>query len=184
MPPETIHPDDLRFITSLKEGDEAGMREFFYEELRPLLVQIRMRLFYDAVPYAELVDELYIHLASDGWRRLDTFSARHDSRLRTWVSQVAWRLFGAMREAIVPTEALGSIAPEEEPESTTANLQAVLDVRNTLARMPNRRYAEVLDLLLLKGYAPKEAAEKLGITVDNLYNVKHRAINQFISCFD
>lgn len=160
------------------------MREFFYEELRPLLAQIRKRMFSDTIPYGELVDELYIHLASDGWRRLDTFSGANGSRLRTWVSQVAWRLFGAMREAIISTECLGSMTPDEEPEASSGGLQAVLDVHNTLERMPNRRYAEVLDLLMLKGFSPKEAASRLGITVDNLYNIKRRAINQFISCFD
>ena len=62
-------------------------------------------------------------------------------------------------------------------------LQMAIDVRDTLDRMPNRRFARVLSMLLLEGFTPKETAEALGTTVDNIYNMKRRAIEQFVSFY-
>lgn len=180
-----IHPDDRRYIDALKSGDVVGTREFFYEELRPVLSDIRRRVFEDAVLYDELVAELYLHLASGDWRRLDTFVARHDSRLRTWVGAVARRLFLAMRDVIyIHSGDHVILTSDSEPEDESTNVQAIIDVRKTLERMPNRRYAEILELLMLRGDTPEEAARKLNVTTANLYNLKRRAINQFISCFE
>lgn len=182
---ENIHPDDRRFIETLKSGDVDGTREFFFEELRPVLSDIRRRIFDDTIPYDELVDELYLHLASRGWRRLDTFAARHESRLKSWVGAVARRLFTAMRDAVYARQGEHiSLTPDAEPEAHPENVQAIIDVRKTLDRMPNRRYAEILDILMIRGVSPEEAARILGVTVANLYNLKRRAINQFISCFE
>jgi hypothetical protein len=42
--------------------------------------------------------------------------------------------------------------------------------------MPNRRYVYVLRRLVLQETEPKEVAQELGTNVDNLYNIKKRAI--------
>ena len=58
-----------------------------------------------------------------------------------------------------------------------------VDVRMTLDAMPNHRYAEAVNLLVLRGYEPKEVAELWHTNVSNVYNIRHRAINQFRECY-
>ena len=43
-------------------------------------------------------------------------------------------------------------------------------------RMKNQRYALVIRLLMLEDQTPEEVAKRLTVTVDNLYNIKRRAI--------
>lgn len=42
--------------------------------------------------------------------------------------------------------------------------------------MRNQRYALVIRLLILEDQTPEEVAKRLTVTVDNLYNIKRRAI--------
>ena len=45
-----------------------------------------------------------------------------------------------------------------------------------LRQMKNQRYALVIRLLMLEDQTPEEVAKRLTVTVDNLYNIKRRAI--------
>ena len=49
--------------------------------------------------------------------------------------------------------------------------------------MQNRRYADIIRLLLIEGYPAQDVAEMLGMKVSNVYNLKHRAIVQFIELY-
>ena len=43
--------------------------------------------------------------------------------------------------------------------------------------MSNKRYVLVIKRLMLEDADPDEVAEELGVTVDNLYNIKKRAMS-------
>lgn len=45
-----------------------------------------------------------------------------------------------------------------------------------LRQMKNQRYALVIKLLMLEDQTPEEVAKRLTVTVNNLYNIKRRAI--------
>lgn len=184
METPTIHPQDLLTIEGLRSGDPAITAGFFNDELSALLQTIRQKVFAQRVSYDELVNDLYLHLAAQGWHKLDTFAARGGCRLRSWVSAVAWRHFIKSSEEALSTtstaEELASILPAGQPD---VELQMRMDVQATLTRMPNRRYSHLLTLLFLEGCSPKEAAEELHTTTDNIYNMKRRAIEQFTTYF-
>ena len=59
----------------------------------------------------------------------------------------------------------------------------LVDVRMALDAMPNPRYAEAVNLLVLRGYEAKEVAELWHTSVPNVYNIRHRAVNQFRECY-
>ena len=42
--------------------------------------------------------------------------------------------------------------------------------------MPNRRFAFVVRRLILQDAEPQDVAAELGVSVDNLYNIKRRAV--------
>jgi DNA-directed RNA polymerase specialized sigma24 family protein len=58
-----------------------------------------------------------------------------------------------------------------------------MDIEKVMKMMPNRRYAEVLKLNLYYGYSAEDIAVILDTTVSNVYNIKHRAIVQFVETF-
>lgn len=154
---------------------------FFYGELRGVLEMIRRRVFSGNVELDEMVGELYIYLAEDGWRRLRTFDARNGSSLKTWMSRVAWRFFIGKRTKFsacsdeCPDDSAGGIGP--------FSVAGRIDVRLALEAMPNRRYAEAVVLLVLVGCEADEVAKLWHTKVSNVYNIRHRAVRQFRQCY-
>ena len=56
------------------------------------------------------------------------------------------------------------------------SLQAQIDLECLLQQMRNQRYALVVRLLMIDDLPPEEVAQRLSVTVDNLYNIKRRAM--------
>lgn len=160
--------------------DEEIIVGFFYGELRGMLETIRYKVFNGRVEYDEMVSELYLFLAQDDWRRIRTFDARNGCSLRTWLSTVAWRFFLGHRKWF---SSLPGECPEECPSYPSKGVVDRVDVRMVLEAMPNHRYAEAVNLLVLRGYEVKEVAELWHTNVSNVYNIRHRAINQFRECY-
>jgi DNA-directed RNA polymerase specialized sigma24 family protein len=53
-----------------------------------------------------------------------------------------------------------------------------LDVESLVGKLSNERYRFVIQRLILEDKELQEVANEMGITVDNLYNVKRRAMLQ------
>lgn len=162
-------------------NDEGIIVGLFYGELRGTLETIRFRLFGGKVDYDEMVSEFYLFLAQDDWRRLRTFGARNGCSLKTWLSTVAWRFFyGSMRRFLNMSEGNRDYDLSYQP---SRRIVSSIDIRTTLAVMPNRRYAEAVNLLIFRGYEAEEVAELWHTKVSNVYNIRHRAIDQFKKCY-
>lgn len=175
------HADDIRYIDGLKKGYDRVTHQFFYQEIVGILHRIRLEVFKGHIDIDEMVGELYTYLSRDGWAKLDGFDGKNGCRLRSWMIPVAWRFFLSIKDELLCREHDDS----EDRGRDSANdddfrIQVAIDVRAVLAKMPNHRYAEILRLLLIEGYSPKEVAGILGMKVDNVYNLKHRAISQFM----
>lgn len=181
---KSIDPRDLYFINALKSGDREGIHQLFYLELRPLLEGILRHVYKGTVDYDGMVNELFLHLSQDNWHRLDTFTASGESRLKAWMSPVAWRYFISNHaQYFMPEASDDDLKRLGQTPSHDSDPHALMDVESVFARMPNERYVRVLRLMLVDGFSPKETADILGTSVANVYNLKHRAIEQFINCF-
>jgi DNA-directed RNA polymerase specialized sigma24 family protein len=51
-----------------------------------------------------------------------------------------------------------------------------MDVEYLLNQLRNERYVMAVRRLILEDAEPKDVAEEMGVTVDNLYNIKKRAV--------
>lgn len=179
---------DAEIIVGLKSSDSA-IRNFyvnrlFYKELKPLLCTIQYSLFKGTVDYDELVNDLYIHLSRNNWSALDSYRGDNQARLSSWISRVAWHYF------MNSYKRLSRVLPDEDgaleglkPYAVVSDDDIRMDIEEVLKLMPNRRYAEVLKLNLYYGYPAEDIAVLMNTTVSNVYNIKHRAIMQFISIY-
>jgi DNA-directed RNA polymerase specialized sigma24 family protein len=68
----------------------------------------------------------------------------------------------------------------KESEALEERIQQKLDVETLMNLLPDRRYRKIIRLLILEGQEPHKTANAMGITIDNLYNVKHRALTVLI----
>ena len=182
--PKQLNETDVIFIKALKMGNNEISRQFFYKEIGGILHKIRMEVFRGNVDFDELVSELYIYLSRDKWTKFDGFDGKNGCRLRTWMIPVAWRYFMSIRERLLKTEKIDDNSGViKDSIREDLRIQIAIDVNAVLSRMPNQRYAEIIRLLLIEGYASQDVADMLDMKVENIYNLKHRAINQFIELY-
>ena len=175
---------DAELITRLKEGDKEGIERFFYEEILGILKRIQSKIFQGRVELDDLMIELYLYLNENNWRRLDCFDGRNNCRLRTWMIPVAWRFFVVKRYTFDEIKSADNrLFPLSAYSDDELRIQIAIDVNAVLDRMPNKRYSEILRLLIIEGYAASDVADMLNLKVDNVYNFKHRAIKQFIKLY-
>ena len=179
-----LNETDVRFIEALKNGNGDLCRQFFYREIGGILHRIRTEVFHCQVDFDEMVSELYLFLSRDGWSKLSGFDGKNGCRLRTWMIPVAWRYFLSVRERLLMDDKSGKCVSEvRDSTSDDLRIQIAIDVNAVLSRMPNERYVEIIRLLLIEGYASQDVADMLDLRVENVYNLKHRAINQFIELY-
>lgn len=182
--PQQLNYQDAIFIEALRNGNSELCRQFFYKEIGGMLHKIRMEVFRGNVGFDELVSELYLYLSRDNWAKLDSFDGKNGCRLRTWMIPVAWRYFMSIRERLLRTEKIDDNSGViRDSVRDDLRIQIAIDVNAVISRMPNVRYAEIIRLLLIEGYASQDVADMLDLRVENIYNLKHRAINQFIEMY-
>ena len=168
---------DQQIIEALIARSEIVTRQFFFESCRPLFQSIIRNVFSYEVDYDELVNELYIHLMENDAYRLRQFEGR--SSLFQWLKVTAIRYFIAKRDNMIDTGAEDTLfdsAVQKEGIDTEKAMTAKMDIERLLSLMPNKRYAYVIKRLIQQEAEPKDVAEELGTNVDNLYNIKKRAL--------
>lgn len=177
--PQT-HSADIETAQRLINGDQEATRLFLFDECRGMLSLVMNKVFNYPVEYDELINALYIHLMENNAHRLRQFAGR--SSIYLWLRTTATRFFIHYREQVIDDTTKDYLlegTPDEPIDEVDENEDEDIHViRDAFDRMPNRRYAYVLQRLVIDEAPPLNVAAEMGITVDNLYNIKKRAIAQ------
>lgn len=170
---------DKEIIQGLINRDNRITHLFFFDRCRPLLSSIMRHVFSYPVDYREMVSLLYDYLVADDCAKIRQFQYR--SSLYQWLKVVATRFFISHRNAVI--EESSKEPPyekrDDEEVDTASELSDRMDVRALLSMMNNRRYADAIRRLVLEGVDPSLYAVEIGVSVDNLYNIKRRAMAAF-----
>ena len=168
---------DQQIIEALIARSERITQQFIFEDCRPLLLRVIRYVFSYDVDYNEFVNEFYLHLMENDAYRLKQFQGR--STIYQWMKIIAIRYFVAKRNSMIdmePKETLISNAIQKESIESSNNISAKIDLENLFRLMQNKRYVYVIKRLVLDEAEPKTVADELRTNVDNLYNIKKRAI--------
>lgn len=166
---------DQEITQALISRDNRVTQEFLFEQCRPLFMSIIRRVFDYEVDYDEFVNELYLYLMENDAARLKQFEGR--SSLYQWIKVIATRFFIKKRDRLIDDSAKETLMDETIIAPHSSGVSS-MDVQRLLMAMPNKRYAVVIQKLLIEEYSPDELAAELHITTDNLYNIKRRAMLQ------
>lgn len=168
---------DQEVISALIDRDEKVTKQFLFGNCRPLFVSIIRNIFSYEVDYDEFVNEFYLYLMENDAHRLRQFEGR--SSVYQWLKVVAIRYFLAKRDKLIDKnseESLIDRVAQTETVDSEDRVAAKVDIANLLKNMPNRRYEYVIRRLILQDAEPQKVAKELCINVDNLYNIKKRAV--------
>ena len=168
---------DKEIIQGLIDKDNQITKEFFFKQCKALFDYINRSVFKGKAEYNELVNSLYGFLMADDAARLRSFQFR--CPISMWMRTLALRFFITQKnkDMVIENESKEPLYECQERESLEYNNEKE-DFKRLLSKMPNQRYAMVLELLIVEDMAPEEVARKMGITLANLYNIKKRAIEQ------
>lgn len=168
---------DIQLIERLIARDEKATQQFFYKDCRPLFMSIIYNVFQDKIEYDELINELYLYLMEDDAYRLKQFAGR--SSIYQWIKVVAIRFFIEKRDEVIEKESENPLL-EQLAATETVEIEprwsAKMDVERLLVQMQNKRYVYVIRRLILDDADPIKVAQEMGVSVDNLYNIKKRAM--------
>ena len=164
-------------ISSLVARDPEVTSQFFFKDCRPLFISVIRRVFdKQIVNYDEIISELYILLMENDAKKLRSF--KFESTLYQWLKTIAIRhcLLLKSKAKVIDDESQKPLNYSHRELSSTESSQARMDMETLLRQMKNQRYALVIRLLMIEDRTPEEVAQQLCVTVDNLYNIKRRAI--------
>lgn len=168
---------DREIIQGLMARDNRVTETFFFVKCRPLFCSIIRKVFDYEVDYDEFVNELYVYLMEDDAVKLRNFGYR--STVYQWLKVLATRFFIKKRGRLIENT---THRPPYEGKVTAMAAEDVPftkgDLRRLFALMPNRRYAYVIERLVIDGREAGQLAEEMNITTANLYNIKRRAMAQ------
>ncbi|MBR3455287.1 MAG: sigma-70 family RNA polymerase sigma factor [Bacteroidaceae bacterium] len=197
---------DQEIIDRLIARDNQVTEWFFYTKCQPLFSKIIFRIFDGAIEYAELVGMVYDDLMRNDSKKLRQFQFR--STLTQYIKVVANNLAMQKKDEVIENvskdylyeqrggqlgdansvsdsslaSSSGEVTTHDdysgEGYDSTARIQAQMDLENLFAMMSNKRYVYVLRKLMIEGMDPSELAKEMEVTVDNLYNIKRRAMKE------
>ena len=197
---------DQEIIDRLIARDNAVTKWFFYTKCQPLFGKIIFRVFDGGIEYEELVNMVYDDLMRNDAKKLRQFQFR--STLTQYIKVIANNLAIQKKDEVIENvskdylyeqkgslhgdvpSAVDSSSASSNREATTqddysgegydstARIQAQMDLDNLFALMSNKRYVYVLKKLMIEGMESSELAKEMEITVDNLYNIKRRAMKE------
>ena len=168
---------DQQIVEALIARDERVTKQFFFGNCRPLFLSIIRYVFSYEVDYDEFVNEFYMYLMENDAYRLRQFQGR--STIYQWMKVIAIRYFIAKRDSMIDNEskdALLDSVVQNEAVDGEKKMTAKMDIEYLFSLMPNRRYVYVIKRLVLQEAESKVVAQELRTNVDNLYNIKKRAI--------
>lgn len=168
---------DQEIISSLVAHDPKVTAQFFFKDCRPLLLSVIRRVFgTQIVDYDEVISEIYVLLMENDAKKLRSF--KFESTLYQWLKTIAIRhcLLLKNKAKVIDNESQEPLINSGREFSSTESSQARIDMETLLRQMKNQRYALVIRLLMIDDRTPEEVARQLCVTVDNLYNIKRRAI--------
>ena len=175
---------DRELVAAVTSGDQNAIVYMFYTKFSATFQYHIYKLFNYKVEVSDLVDEFFMFLLEDDWRRLRSFDASKSS-LSTWISTVSFRFFRDYKRSKIDLNGLVTISDKWETfrgewmESVEAGI--AMDIRAALDGIKNDRDRSIAEKLFIEDSEYEAVAKEFGLTVDYVYTVKNRIVKQLRS---
>lgn len=156
-------------LSMVSLNKDIGLIEYFFNrKCSGLFRYILINVFDGNVDKQDLFQELFWYVDKNNWHKVRQFDFR--SKLMTWLTVVAVRLFQKKREELI--EKSTSITLNDkmwQEQSCVISFNQRMDLHNTLAKMPNAHYRKVIEVSDLQEVHPEILAEVMNVIVENMY---------------
>ena len=172
---------DERLVKAVLSGDQDAIVYMFYTKFSATFQYHIYKLFDYKVEVSDLVDEFFLFMYEDNWRRLRSFDSSLSS-LSTWISTVSYRFFRDYKRSKIDLNGAITISDKWETfrgdwvQSIEAGI--MLDIETAIGAIKSERDKEIAKQLFIEDREYEAIAEEFGLTCDYVYTVKNRIIKQ------
>lgn len=172
---------DRELVRAVIGGNQGAIVYMFYTKYSATFQYHIYRLFNGKVEVSDLVDEFFLFLLEDNWKRLKSFDPSKAS-LNTWISSVSFRFFRDYKRSKIDLNGLITISDKWETfrgdwmESVEAGL--ALDIKRAIDEIKSDRDRKIANRLFVEDKEYEDVAKEFGLTVDYVYTVKNRIVKQ------
>lgn len=172
---------DKELVASVCANDQRAIVHMFYKKFMAMFQYHVYKLFPYKEDVRDLVDEFFLYLYEDDWRRLRTFDDSKAS-LSTWMSVTSFRFFKNYKHSKIDSNGLISISDKWETfvgdwvQSSDAGL--MMDINESIESIASDRDREIARLLFIEDKEFQVIADRFELSVDYVYTVKNRLVRQ------
>ena len=172
---------DEKLIRAVYSGDQDAIVYMFYTKFSSTFQYHIYKLFDYKVDVADLVDEFFLFMYEDDWKRLRSFDSSKSS-LSTWISTVSYRFFRDYKRSKIDLNGLITISDKWETfrgdwvQSIDAGI--MLDIDAAIDEIKNERDREIAKQIFVDDREYEAIADEFGLTCDYVYTIKNRIIKQ------
>lgn len=171
--------DDKQLIDALLSGNQEAVVYFFYQKFSPTFQYHIYSLFKYRENVNELVDEFFLYMYQDNWRRLRTFDPSKSS-LATWISTVSFRFFKNYKTGkvdcngvITSTDNWGKFQSSWTDGHSAA---IVMDLHTAIDEIKSERDRLIAVRIFLEDKDFESVAKEFDLSVDYVYTLKNRLV--------
>ena len=172
---------DRELVSAVTSNNQNAIVYLFYTKYSSTFQYHIYKLFNGKVEVSDLVDEFFMFLLEDDWRRLRSFDPDKAS-LSTWISTVSFRFFRDYKRSKIDMNGLITISDQWETfrgdwmQSVEAGL--MMDINKAIDDIKSDRDREIARRLFIDDKEYEAVAEEFGLTVDYVYTIKNRIVKQ------
>ena len=173
--------NDEQLVAAVISGDKEAIVYMFYSKFSATFQYHIYNLFEYKVEIADLVDEFFLYLYEDNWKRLKVYDASK-SALSTWISTVSYRFFRDYKRSKIDFNGLITISDKWETYKIDwveeYDRLILVDIQGAIKKLKTPREQDIAEKIFIKDYEFEAISEEYNISIDYVYTIKNRVAKQ------
>ena len=172
---------DAELVSAVISGDKDAIVYMFYTKFSATFQYHIYKLFDYKIEVADLIDEFFLFLYEDEWKRLKVYDAAKSS-LSTWISTVSYRFFRDYKRSKIDLNGLITISNKWETYRTDwveeYDKSILVDIESAIQKLKSDRERKIAEMIFIKDCELEIVAADFQISIDYVYTIKNRVSKQ------
>lgn len=172
---------DAELVSAVISGDKDAIVYMFYTKFSATFQYHIYKLFDYKIEVADLIDEFFLYLYEDEWKRLKVYDSAKSS-LSTWISTVSYRFFRDYKRSKIDLNSLITISNKWETYRTDwveeYDKSILVDIESAIQKLKSDRDRKIAEMIFIKDCELEIVAADFQISIDYVYTIKNRVSKQ------
>lgn len=172
---------DAELVSAVISGDKNAIVYMFYTKFSATFQYHIYKLFDYKIEVADLIDEFFLYLYEDEWKRLKVYDSAKSS-LSTWISTVSYRFFRDYKRSKIDLNGLITISNKWETYRTDwveeYDKSILVDIESAIQKLKSDRERKIAEMIFIKDCELEIVAADFQISIDYVYTIKNRVSKQ------